>query len=76
MTQIPPPDPGLPPVIPGTYRCPRCGSEAPPLKTRRISTAGWVTFGVLMFLCLPLFWIGLLIQEDYFSCPACGARAA
>ena len=41
---------------------------------RRISTGGWITFGVLLVLCFPLFWIGLLIKEDYRVCGTCLAK--
>ena len=56
------------------YRCPRCGTNAPPTIVRKISTAGWITFAVLMALFLPLFWIGLLIREDAHICPVCNLR--
>lgn len=53
------------------YRCPRCASQMPPQFVKRISTAGWITFAVLMVFFFPLFWIGLLIKEDVRVCPAC-----
>lgn len=56
------------------YRCPRCATQALPIMTRKISTAGWVTFGVLLAVFLPLFWIGLLIKEDVRVCPVCQMR--
>lgn len=56
------------------YRCPRCSSQAMPAMTRKISTAGWVTFAVLMVFFFPLFWIGLLIKEEVRVCPVCGLR--
>src|SRR5262245_9644434 len=30
------------------YRCPRCGTTTPPYLKRQISTAGWITFAVLL----------------------------
>lgn len=56
------------------YACPRCHTGAMPYTVRNISTAGWVTFAVLMVFCLPLFWIGLLMKEDQTFCSGCGAR--
>jgi RNA polymerase subunit RPABC4/transcription elongation factor Spt4 len=56
------------------YRCPRCGTQNPPYITRQISTAGWITFGLLLFFTLIFFWIGLLIKEDVRVCPVCGLR--
>ena len=53
------------------YHCPRCGTQALPMVTRKVSTAGWITFAVLMAVFFPLFWIGLLIKEDVRLCPVC-----
>ena len=53
------------------YQCPHCGSRYLPRIERRISTGGWVTFAILLVAFFPLFWIGLLIKEDYKICPAC-----
>lgn len=58
----------------GNYRCPNCMSQFLPVVERRISTAGWVTFAVLMAVFFPLFWIGLLIKEDVHICPTCKTR--
>ncbi len=56
------------------YRCPRCGAQALPHTVRKISTAGWITFAVLLVAFFPLFWIGLLIKEDVRICPMCNLR--
>jgi hypothetical protein len=53
------------------FRCGACGYTGQSMIIQRISTAGWVTFGVLMVTCLPLFWIGLLIKENRCQCPNC-----
>ena len=53
------------------YRCPRCASQTMPKIVKRISTAGWIVFAVLMVMFFPLFWIGLLIKEDVRLCPVC-----
>lgn len=53
------------------YHCPRCSSQMMPRVVKRISTAGWITFAVLMVMFFPLFWIGLLIKEDVRICPVC-----
>jgi RNA polymerase subunit RPABC4/transcription elongation factor Spt4 len=53
------------------YRCPHCMSQFLPRVERRISTAGWITFAVLLVFFFPLFWIGLLIKEDVRICPSC-----
>ncbi len=56
------------------YRCPHCMSQFLPRLDRRISTAGWITFAVLLVFFFPLFWIGLLIKEDVRTCPTCNQR--
>jgi len=56
------------------YRCPRCMSQFLPRLERRISTAGWITFSVLLVFFFPLFWIGLLIKEDVNVCPSCNTK--
>ncbi len=60
------------PLVPALH-CPYCHTYAPPLIKRRISTAGWVVFGVLLFFTIIFCWIGLLIKEDYRVCSYCGA---
>jgi hypothetical protein len=56
------------------FRCPHCMSQFPPRIERRISTAGWITFAVLLVLFFPLFWIGLLIKEDVRVCQSCNTK--
>lgn len=58
----------------GNYRCPNCMSQYLPQVERRISTTGWIVFGVLLVVFFPLFWIGLLIKEDVHVCPSCRTR--
>jgi hypothetical protein len=55
------------------FRCPYCGTDAPPLVSQRISTAGWIVFAALLVFCLPLFFIGLLMKEEYRQCSFCRA---
>lgn len=78
---IPPQPPGPQPLvyqqpnIPAyNYHCPRCSSQYFPRYERKISTAGWVVFAVLLVVFFPLFWIGLLIKEDVRVCPVCNFR--
>lgn len=55
------------------FRCPYCGSSLPPTTISKVSSAGWALFWILLlFLCFPLFWIGLLIQDHFSKCSACG----
>ena len=55
------------------FRCPFCGTDAPPVVVRRISTAGWVVFATMIVFCFPLFFIGLLIKEEHHQCSWCRA---
>ena len=56
------------------FRCPRCMSQYIPRIERRISTAGWITFAVLLVFFFPLFWIGWLIKEDVRVCQSCNSK--
>ncbi len=56
------------------FRCPRCSSQFYPKVVKKVSTAGWIVFAVLMVTFFPLFWIGLLIKEDVRMCSVCNAR--
>lgn len=58
------------------YRCPRCGSGALPIVERKVSTAGWIVFSVLLIFTWIFFWIGLLMKEDVRVCPVCRAKIA
>ena len=53
------------------YHCPRCSSQMMPIMSRRVSTAGWITFAVLLVTTGIFFWVGLLIREDVRICPVC-----
>ena len=57
-----------------TFRCPNCGTDLPPVIERKISTAGWVTFAILLVTVFPLFWIGLFIREDAAVCQICQTK--
>ena len=56
------------------YRCPHCGTQNFPFSSRKISTAGWIVFAVLLVTFFPHFWIGFLIKEDVKICPICNVR--
>ncbi|HEX8920926.1 MAG TPA: LITAF-like zinc ribbon domain-containing protein [Pyrinomonadaceae bacterium] len=62
-----------PPASAG-YRCPRCGAAYLPLVEKRISSEGWLIFVLMLFVCFPLFWIGLLMKQEYRVCPVCHAN--
>ena len=54
------------------FECPFCHTNNPPLVRQKVSTAGWMTFWVLLLVCFPICWIGLLMKEDYRVCSQCG----
>lgn len=56
------------------YRCPNCGSNHLPIVERKVSTAGWIVFALLLVFTWIFFWIGLLMKEDVSICPVCRAR--
>ena len=56
------------------YRCPGCGTQNFPHISKKISTAGWIVFAVLLVMFFPLFWIGFLIKEEVKICPICNTR--
>jgi uncharacterized membrane protein YvbJ len=47
------------------FRCPFCNSDSPPAARRKISTAGWVIFVILLIACFPLCIIGLFIRKRH-----------
>lgn len=55
------------------YKCPRCGAAYLPMIEKRISSEGWLIFVLMLFFCFPLFWIGLLMKQEYRVCPVCHA---
>ena len=59
---------------PAGFACPFCRAHGAPLQRAKISTAGWIVFAVLLLLCFPLFWIGLLMKETYRVCGSCGSN--
>jgi hypothetical protein len=58
----------------GNYRCPNCGTHYLPVIERRISSAGWITFALLLVFTFVFFWVGLLMKEDVSVCPVCKFR--
>lgn len=59
---------------PPQYRCPYCGSPQRPHTLQKISTGGWIVFAVMLLVCFPLFFIGLLMKDTYQVCGQCGLR--
>jgi hypothetical protein len=55
------------------FQCPFCHTTVLPRIERRISTAGWVFFIILLgfMITIPFCWIGLLMKEEYRVCSVC-----
>jgi DNA-directed RNA polymerase subunit M/transcription elongation factor TFIIS len=51
----------------GNFRCPFCQSNLAPKVKRKISTAGWVTFALLLVFCFPLSIIGLFLRAGWVT---------
>ncbi|MBC7900184.1 MAG: LITAF-like zinc ribbon domain-containing protein [Saprospiraceae bacterium] len=65
-----------PQYLAGNYRCPHCGTQYLPIIERRISTAGWITFSLLLVFTFIFFWIGLLMKENVSICPVCRTKVS
>ena len=76
--QFPPGGQGIAMATPrdfaGNYRCPNCGTHYLPIIERRVSSAGWITFALLLVFTVIFFWIGLCMREDVSICPVCKYR--
>ncbi|NOT49117.1 MAG: LITAF-like zinc ribbon domain-containing protein [Acidobacteria bacterium] len=62
-----------PQYMASNYRCPNCGTTVLPVIERRISTAGWITFALLLVFTFVFFWVGLLMKQNVSVCPVCRA---
>lgn len=56
--------------------CPFCGTNAPPVRRKKVHPMGWLLFGVLLLPCLPFCWLALFIREEILSCSTCKRRLA
>jgi len=56
------------------FDCPYCHTNVPPFKQSKIAPAGWILLVIMVFVCLPLFWIGLFIKEEESICSGCGIK--
>lgn len=56
------------------WRCPFCGYYGEPIQGSSVSTGGVIVAIVFLFMCFPLFWIGLLMKDYHEFCPSCRVR--
>lgn len=71
------PPPFIPPDKPPPFRrqhCRICGSMRHPYVHKEIGTTGIAMIIILLVLFFPLFWIGLLIKDEFLVCPDCGNK--
>ena len=54
--------------------CPFCREDMQPISKQQITAPGYIICFVLLLFCLPLCWIGLLVQETILCCNKCGAQ--
>jgi len=62
------------PMFMAGWSCPYCRYQGQAIAAEKISTGGWIVFAVLLLVCFPLFWIGLLMKETVAQCPQCLKR--
>jgi DNA-directed RNA polymerase subunit M/transcription elongation factor TFIIS len=72
------PPTNIPPIYQGNatsgFCCPFCQTRHPPIWRSEISTAGWITFAILLICTCFFFWVGFLIREKYLVCSVCKVR--
>ena len=55
--------------------CPFCQHEGTPAVEKKVSSAGWILFAVLLLFCFPICWLPLVIdpcKDEFRKCTACG----
>lgn len=51
--------------------CPFCHRPGQLVFVSKVSTAGWITFILLLLFCFPLCFLGLLMKDSRSLCPNC-----
>lgn len=60
-------------VTSGGFACPHCHSTATPQWRTKITGLGICAAVALVFLCLPLFWVPLVVDKKHVRfCGSCG----
>jgi ribosomal protein L37E len=60
---------------PPIWQCRACGFQGQAMVREKVSVAGWVVFGLLLLVCLPLCFLGLFMKDKTAVCPRCGVNA-
>jgi len=74
ITQPPATMPGRQRPVYAAGSCYNCGSQQHPVARSEMSQAGLIVLIVMLMICFPLFWIGLMMKEHFMVCPTCGIR--
>jgi DNA-directed RNA polymerase subunit RPC12/RpoP len=54
--------------------CPNCGSVGDAYERKEIAQEGWIVMVVLLLTFFPLFFLGLLMKQNYLICRECGYK--
>jgi DNA-directed RNA polymerase subunit RPC12/RpoP len=54
--------------------CPNCGTVGDAYERKEIAQEGWIVMVVLVLTFFPLFFLGLLMKQNYLICRECGYK--
>jgi DNA-directed RNA polymerase subunit RPC12/RpoP len=54
--------------------CPNCGAVGETYERKEIAQEGWIVLVVLLLTFFPLFFLGLLMKQNYLICRECGYK--
>jgi DNA-directed RNA polymerase subunit RPC12/RpoP len=57
-----------------TCECPNCGYEGVPYTRKEMAPEGLILLIVMLFVFFPLFFLGLLMKQEYELCEECGFK--
>ncbi len=58
------------------FHCRACGFAGNAMVFSKVTTGGWVLFGLLLLMCFPFCWIPLISMKEHGAkCPRCKVLA-
>jgi hypothetical protein len=54
--------------------CPNCGAVDDAYERKEMAPEGWIVLVVLLLTFFPLFFLGLLMKQNYLVCRECGYK--